>query len=455
MRFISRAAFGRCLLCALALLTLNACSSKPSKPTPEEQAKKLSGVLDSGGYVVPNSGFSGGEHEIWHGDAGQELEVVTLGPSGSGHYPVVVYLPSLGEPAAAGKLWREAWAKAGYVVVSMQPAAIGAALRELQPRAKPGSEANAASPEDEDDLPDDEDKPDETDNKGKDGKQASDKSNTRSNSKLERSSELRYLGHEYFGIDNLKTRLQALYWGLSQLRARAGGQGPYANMDLNKLVLAGYDLGAQTVAAALGENFKEELPRDSLCNPLAAILFSPSIDLAEGNVRKRFAKITLPLLVITGTEDNDPYAISSASVREAIWEYSPPGNKYLLSLEGNVHRLLAGADMGGGLGLDKRRDDGGWFGFNQGGGGSGRLQYGGQGGGEGGGRRGHGGGHGGGGRGKGEREEGERGYKQVAAVLSASAAFLDTVVKSDEFALYWLRDKAETWLDRAGKLKLR
>ena len=83
------------------------------------------------------------------------------------------------------------------------------------------------------------------------------------------------------------------------------------------------------------------------------------------------------------------------------------------------------------------------------------MQYGGQGGGEGGGRRGHGGGHGGGGRGKGEREEGERGYKQVAAVLSASAAFLDTVVKSDEFALYWLRDKAETWLDRAGKLKLR
>ena len=60
-----------------------------------------------------------------------------------------------------------------------------------------------------------------------------------------------------------------------------------------------------------------------------------------------------------------------------------------------------------------------------------------------------------GGKGDSEKRNLELGYKQVAAVYSASTAFLDKVVKNDDFAQFWINDKAETWLDRVGQLKVR
>ncbi|MCQ8119810.1 hypothetical protein, partial [Methylomonas rosea] len=78
------------------------------------------------------------------------------------------------------------------------------------------------------------------------------------------------------------------------------------------------------------------------------------------------------------------------------------------------------------------------------------------------------GGHGGGGRrgaaggspgmglfGKPERQDPNLGYKQVAAIASVSSAFLDMVIKKDEFAQAWLNEKAGKWLDRAGTLQTR
>jgi hypothetical protein len=49
----------------------------------------------------------------------------------------------------------------------------------------------------------------------------------------------------------------------------------------------------------------------------------------------------------------------------------------------------------------------------------------------------------------------EQSYKQVAAVASVSSAFLDAVVKNDEFARFWLADKSNAWLGNAGQIKQR
>jgi hypothetical protein len=436
---------------------LSACSSAPKIASPEEQAQKLQAVMDKGGYAPASTLDFDSISETWNHD-GTELDVLMTAPRQPGKYPLIIYLPSLGENAKAGRLWREAWVKAGYAVFSMQPKAIGQALKELDPKRPgiPGKDNPKDNPDE--DIADQDEDTDKNDQHGKSGK-----SDARS-SKSARSSELRYLGHEFFAVDALKNRMEQLYWAYQQLSIRVTmGLPLYAAADLGHIVLAGYDLGAQTVTAVLGEDFMTPLPENRAFKVDAAIVLSPSIDLAEGNVRKRFQKLNLPLLVISGSEDNDPYAISSASVRAAVWEFSPPGDKYLLQLTGNVHALLAGKDLGGRFNVKEgqdKEDDGGWFG---GGSSRGRFdqlsqQYGG------------GGGNGGSGqhsRGQNnpgnnsktndnaEQKRQELGYKQVAAVYSSSTAFLDKLLKNDEFAQFWIADKANTWLDRAGILKSR
>ncbi|WP_347987522.1 hypothetical protein [Methylomonas sp. AM2-LC] len=416
---------------------ISSCASKPKALTAEEQSEKLADALVNGGYVSASNLAINSVREVWRHDA-IELDIMMTAPTASGSYPLVIYLPSLGEDASAARLWREAWAKAGYAVFSMQPLSIGQALKELKP------EQNKLKNEDKENEIANDDSPDDVE----DGGWFSSKKD-RKPSGNDRASELRYLGHEYFAIDSLKNRMEQLFWAYQQLKVRANLQVPlFANANFSKVVLVGYDLGAQTVAGVLGEEFKATLPTNTELKPLAAIALSPSIDLAEGNVRNRFQKLHLPMLVITGSEDNDPYAISSASVRSAMWEFAPAGGKYLLLLKGAVHPLLAGSNMGGGRDRsiqgpnDEMR------------GGRGLLQLSNQYGA--GGNHGHDGGFPGGFMDdKSKERDAGLAYKQVAAVLSTSSAFLDLVVKNDQFAQYWMQDKAIKWLDKAGSLSVR
>ncbi|MBD9355230.1 alpha/beta hydrolase [Methylomonas albis] len=410
-------------------------------PSQEDQQEKLTEALGSGAYKTARNFAIDVSHDVWIYQQ-TELEVELIGPNTPGSYPLIIYLPSLGEDAGAGRLWRETWAKAGYLVFSMQPVVLSRALKALE------AERRFDDPEE---MPDDENveladenmalRPDEAR-----GGWFGDK--PRRQSRSARESELHYVGHQYFATENLKIRLEQLFWAYRQVQTRAGLRQPlYGSADLSKVILAGYDLGAQTVAAALGESFGVGLPHSDELRPVAAIVLSPSVDLAEGNVRSRFQALRLPMLTITGSEDNDPYAISSAAVRTAVWEQAPAGGKYLLLLRGAGHRLLAGNELGGRFGLSgSRRGESDMGGMDAGGGA----------GGHGGGRRGmSGGGPGGGLFGKAERRDPNLGYKQVAAIASVSSAFLDMLIKKDEFALAWLNEKASKWLDRAGSLQTR
>src|ERR1017187_695943 len=48
-------------------------------------------------------------------------QVAVVQPIRNGKYPVIIYLPGLGESSEAGKGMRNAWAKSGYVVLAIQP----------------------------------------------------------------------------------------------------------------------------------------------------------------------------------------------------------------------------------------------------------------------------------------------------------------------------------------------
>ncbi len=407
---------------------LASCSMRSTQPSVEVQTQKLAETQSKGGYVAGAEIEIDSQREVWNHDHVQLDTMLTM-PTAAGNYPLIIYLPSLGEDANAGRIWRETWAKAGYAVFSLQPVLITQALKEIEAMKKLNPELEREEGfEAEDELD-----------------QSQSLTEGWFGGKLQRpsrsaqNSELRYLGHEYFAVDNLKQRMQQVFWAYQQLKVRKSS-GQFASVDLSKVIIAGYDLGAQTVAGMIGENFDSALPELPEFKPLAAITISPSVNLAKGNVRSRFKAIKLPLLVVTGTEDNDPYAISSASVRASLWEHAAAGSKYLLMLQNAGHQVLAGSEVSARFGAGRR-------------GLSDQEQFGGS-------QVNHRSRHTNdglimglmGGR---ERRNAEQGYKQVAAVASVSSAYLDAVVKNDEFARFWLADKANVWLGNTGQVKQR
>jgi len=414
---------------------LTGCFFRPSPPTPEELSEKTGQIIAEGGYSAAQTYAIASTRETWRHD-GQAVDISLLAPTAPGVYPLVIYLPGLGESADGGRLWRETWAKAGYAVFSVQPVEISEALKELAPmHGRPGDEQSSESPDDEDDSSD------------------TDKSRP---SKAVRNSEMHYLGHEYFSPASLKKRINHLLWAYTQLKVRAkAGQTLFKAADLSRVVIAGYDIVGQTTAAVIGEKFETDLSQAQDFKPLAAIIFSPSVDMAQGNLAPHYKNISIPLLVVTGSEDDDPYGISSPYVRTAIWEYAPPGGKYLLVLNKGGHQLLSGTNLSHRQEPSPAQETG-----EKAGSGEAMQRFGMGNSFRGGGRRGGGGSSGGftGGMGRashGGRPNNEQDFKHIAAVFSISTAFLDSVSKTDKSAQLWMSGKANQWLKKSGSLKIK
>lgn len=397
----------RSLVAWLALCSfLAGCSAKPPSLTSAELEAKLAGITARGGYVPSRTYNTIEARETWrHGVV--DIDIDFLVPAEDGRFPAVVYLPGLGENADAGRLWRRAWAQAGYAVISVQPASLGEALLSSK-------DAKA-------------------------DKQA--------------------IARQSSSAVSLENRLGHLAWVLNELARRIQSQVfPYGRPDLNRLALAGFDLGAQAVSALCGESV-EMPPQAFPIAPHAAIVLSPYVDLAAGRLERRFSGITLPLLTVTGSEDGDPFGITSESLRKAIWQYAPPGDKYLLMLQGGGHRLLSGSEPGGRKKADAASQDEGQAPIGDAdtlGGrdwGSDLASYGG------GGRSPRGGGavgsetwHGGRGGDRGKRGQ-EIVLRQIAAVASVSTAFLDAFIKDDRVAKGWLLRNARPWLGHSATLQ--
>lgn len=417
----------------VCLLALSACGGPVIPPSLESQQNRFVMQMDQAGYLRDSQvSFERIEQSWQYGQ--QSIDVQVLMPATSSPCPLVIYMPGLGENAGAGQVWRETWVKAGYAVLSFQSQSVAQALKEL--------ESKYPKRPDMDDEDDEFGLKDSANNEGFLSGSLFGEAKQRP-SLMGRNSELRYMGFQYFAVEALQTRLEQLRWVVSQLKS-ARSTGALAQLDLSKIILAGYDLGAQTVAAAIGERHEalKELALDF--KPIAAILLSPSVNLAKGHVNSRFQSINVPLLVITGADDNDPYAISAASTRQLIWQYAAPGQKYLLTLDRARHRLFSGWDWGG-RSLTRMPDHAG---FNDE---SDYLQssrrrmsasdlYAGDTAGL---------------FGKTRAHFPELGYKNVAAVASVSAAFMDLQVKNDEFARFWITQKADHWLRPVAELKVR
>jgi hypothetical protein len=365
------------LLCACALA---ACApSQPKAPDPQETLRGL----DTSGYPQAQHLEISTLKETWGGGDEWFDVALTLPAGGSGHTPLIVYLPGLGEPAAAGTLWREYWARAGYAVLSAQPAALGPAIWS-SPRARSGDFYNLAK--------------------------------------------------EQFDAAALPGRVKVLRYALAEISRRAAnGAPPYAGIDVERVVLAGFDLGAQTAAGALSDG--------PLRGRVRALMLLGQVSLqtrsALANVRPLPADVQVPVLTLTGVGDNDPYEFGSGpQQRQAAWQTWPAGDKYILMLASGSHSLLAGRSVndpdapvpyarspGGGTPGRSRGDH-----MTIGGEPSRRVE---------------------------EPPPRILDLHQIAAVQNVSLASLDATVKASAAARQWLDQQSHSWLGPSGTLSAR
>lgn len=353
---------------------------------------------------------------------GARLELVLRVPGMPGKYPLIVFMAGLGEPADAAATLMDHWTEAGYAVLAMQGTPDGPAMM-----------AGARG-------------------KGRASRE---------------------LAAQAYGPDRLAQRLGWLDGVLGNLRAGTVPDGlssdNVARIDSTQLILAGFDIGAQTVQAAAGEHWAGVAARRLPEGVRGLILLSPHAGPGGESAATRYAAIQVPVLAVSSDEDVDGFDfVTQPAVRRQVFEHLPGSEKYLLQLSWASHAVVGG---GGGLGAgfsvedragkpeDKAEGRGGNGGRGGPGGAGGPGGQGGPGGGSGGGpgggmggdRGGPPGGASGKPKGGGEPAQPMDDAEQAKSLRAVSLAFIDMQLRGDDIARNWLLRDANRWLGQTGK----
>lgn len=395
---------------ALAVVLTAGCAAPRSDLKPDDaQVKQFSGR----GYLTDDLYVAAASSAFWP-CGGAACEVALTVPAKQGRYPLVIYLPGLGEGAVAGEAWRTAWTRAGYAVLSLQPLAEDA-----------GAWSSARA----------------------------------------RTGDFALLARERYSDKAMSERLFALQDALRELaRRHAAGERPLERVDLSRIAAAGFDLGAYTAMALAGESMRNVVAPQLPVPIRAVIALSPHASFSGPSFASRYGTIRIPVLSITSDADGDALGVvAGPHLRRAPFEYMPAGDKYLALLAGMPHGAFSGASTAPAGEPDYRPADSRSPGRSA-------PQTGGRGGAGG---HGHfseasaaaagshgGGGSGGGSGGRGAPPEDLRRRASptelamgVAAVQGISTAFLDAVLKEDSIAREWLEKDAARWLQGKGELR--
>lgn len=384
-----------------ALAFLAGCSTAPVHRPDETTVKQFAGT----GYQADEHFGVATTYANWV--AGQlDLDISLTVPARLGPFPMVVYLPALGETRSAGEAWRTFWAQSGYAVLSLQPLA-GDARVWATPQARSGDSA--------------------------------------------------FLARERYSAKVTTERLAALQEALAELQRRhARGEAPLDKIDLSRVAIAGYDVGAYTAMLVAGES-PRGVPVASLPFAVKAVIaLSPYADFSGTPFDQRYAGISGPVLSVTSDNDADRLGvIPSPAIRKAPFDSMPSGNKYLLNMVDIPHAGLSGSAAGRlqdefrDAGEKHQRAESETERSRDGGSRSSHR------------RSGTGGSSTDGGRRAPERgaRSGDAASSQTtlaiaeAAIQSVTTAFLDAYLKGDAVAHEWLDKDATRWLRDRGEIK--
>lgn len=204
--------------------------------------------------------------------------------------PVVIFSHGLGGTRDGGDVWGKAWAAAGFVVVHLQ---------------HPGSDIDAV------------------------------RAVTGS---FRDQPALRSVA----GPAQLLARLRDVSFALDEIaRLQATGVGRWAMVRPTQMGMSGHSFGAHTTLGMAGQRYPGF---DGIGEPRLAsfIAFSPTLP-ALGDPRRAFERLTMPVLSITGTRDDDVVGVGATPDRRiGVFAALPPGSKAHLVLKDADHMTFAG-----------------------------------------------------------------------------------------------------------------
>jgi hypothetical protein len=278
---------------------LGACASSPRLGQPEAPLAPPPRSTDSVAYASPKLALAEPVRASWS-VRGEDVDVTIVAPAERGPFPLVLYLPGLGESSAAGTAWRKAWAEAGYAVLSAQARATGTQVWSAE-RA--------------------------------------------------RTFDFRAVALEHFSARAVAARAPLVDGVLAEIgRRQQVADASVARIDASRVAVAGFDVGALSAMVVAGQSVAERAAAGPSSTPAirAVIALSPYADFAGMGTEARFRDIRLPVLSVTSPEDTDAYRlVTTAAVRRAPFQYMPPGRKYLLLLAAGPHALLGGQERPG------------------------------------------------------------------------------------------------------------
>jgi predicted dienelactone hydrolase len=107
-------------------------------------------------------------------------------------------------------------------------------------------------------------------------------------------------------------------------------------LDLSRVGMSGHSFGAVTTQAVSGEAAPLGLADYTDKRIRAALAFSPSPP-RVGRTSHAFGSVSIPWLLMTGTNDASPIGGIDAASRLTVFPALPPGGKYELVLDGAEH----------------------------------------------------------------------------------------------------------------------
>jgi predicted dienelactone hydrolase len=138
--------------------------------------------------------------------------------------------------------------------------------------------------------------------------------------------------------ENLMLRLADVPAVIDQLaRWHATRNHPlFGRLDLAHVGMSGHSFGAITTQGVSGQTMPGRGTQFTDSRIRAAVIFSPSTPRA-GSAGQAFGKVTVPWLLMTGTEDTSPIGDIDVADRLAVYPALPPASKYELVLDGAQH----------------------------------------------------------------------------------------------------------------------
>lgn len=189
--------------------------------------------------------------------------------------------------------------------------------------------------------------------------------------------------HKAASPKNLMLRLQDVPAVIDQLELwnREADHVFNGRMDLSKIGMSGHSFGGQTTQGVSGQSFPLIGQKMTDKRISAAFVMSPSVH-ERGNIYQAFSGVSVPWLLMTGTNDTSPFGEQTVKSRRKVFPALPPGDKFELVLHDAEHSAFTDRPLPG--------------------------------------------------------ESGKRNANHHRVILALSTAFWDTYLKSDENAKAWL-----------------